>query len=184
MTQTVTGAAGARVTLTDAQGHTLLDETVPCAFSSLILSTPGLAVGDAVTLSVDGAETAITVSNQALSGFGGMGGMGGFGGMGGGRGTMGGQRPDMSGQTGGQIPDRNGQTDGQLDTQRPDMSGQTDAQRPTMGGQRHNMGGQWTQTGGQTAAQAAPVDRQTILLTAISALLLLAGIFIAAKTKH
>ena len=202
VTQTVTGAAGARVTLTDAQGHTLLDETVPCAFSSLILSTPGLAVGDTVTLSVDGAETSITVSNQALSGFGGMGGMGGFGGMGGGRGTMGGgrgtmggQRPDMSGQ----IPDRNGQTDGQLDTQRPDVSGQTDGQMPGWSGQtdgqlpdrsgqtdaqRPTMGGQWTQTGGQTAAQAAPVDRQTILLTAISALLLLAGIFIAAKTKH
>ncbi len=191
VSQTVSGAAGAEVVLTDAQGNTLLSETVPCAFSSLILSTPGLAVGDAVTLSVDGAETVVTVTNQSASGFGGMGGFGGFGGMGGGRG----QRPGMNGQTDGQIPDVGGQTDGQLGAQRPGMGGQTDGQMPDMGGQsgvqrpdmgsqRPGMNGQWTQTGGQTEPQTASTDPRALLLTGVSALLLLAGIFIAIKVKH
>ena len=199
VSQTVSGAAGAQVILTDAQGQTLLSESVPCAFSSLLLSAPGLAVGDAVKLSVDGAETDITVTNQSASGFGGFGGMGGFGGGRGQRPNMSGQtdsqnpdgsgqtdaqfdmrRPGMGGQTDGQMPDMSGQTGGQI----PDMDGQTNFQRPGMGAQRPNMNGQGTQTGGQTALQTEPVDPQTLLLTGVSALLLLAGILIAIKVRH
>lgn len=78
-------SAGAGVTLTDGNGNVLVDETIPCAFSSLILSAPGMKNGDAVTLTIDGAATELTVDNSASTGFtfGGMfGGMGGFGGRG------------------------------------------------------------------------------------------------------
>ena len=86
LTQRVSGAAGANLTLSSADGVEILSETVPCAFSAVTLSSPELTLGDTCTLSVNGAETALTVDNSSVSAFGGMG-------MGGGHGMFG-RQPD------------------------------------------------------------------------------------------
>ncbi len=88
------GAAGSTVRLTDGSGTVLIDETIPCSFSNLILSAPGLADGDAVTLDVNGASSQLTIDTASAAQSGGMGGrMGGMGGhmggMFGGRGAFG-----------------------------------------------------------------------------------------------
>ena len=84
-------AGGTAVSLKNAAGKVLLSGTIPCAFSNLVLSAPGLKVGDTCTLSIGGTETAVTIDNS--SGPGGFGGMGGWGGgqQGGGRGGKGGR---------------------------------------------------------------------------------------------
>lgn len=77
------GAAGAVVTLKDDGGAVLLTDTIPCKFSSIILSTPELEIGDVCTVDIDGTETEVTIDNTSASGgFGGFGGNkfgGGFG---------------------------------------------------------------------------------------------------------
>ena len=85
------GAAGTSLTLADESGNMLLDETIPNAFTYVMLSAPGMTSGSAYTLSVGGTETQVTANDTsgASGGFGGMGGM--FGGgmrMGGGRGAF------------------------------------------------------------------------------------------------
>ncbi len=77
--QTTSAQAGTTVTLQDADGRELLSETVPCSFSSVLVSTPELAVGDVCTLSVGETETELTVDNSSAAG--GFGGFGGFGGQ-------------------------------------------------------------------------------------------------------
>ena len=69
------GAAGAVVTLKDDGGAVLLTDTIPCKFSSIILSTPELEIGDVCTVDIDGTETEVTIDNTSASGgFGGFGG--------------------------------------------------------------------------------------------------------------
>ena len=90
----LSGAADTALSLTGADGTVLLSAEVPCAFSSVILSTPELQLGDNCTVTVgDTAETVVIDNSSA--GVGGMfgGGFGGFGGMHGqgGRGEHGGR---------------------------------------------------------------------------------------------
>ena len=87
-------AGGTAVSLKNAAGEVLLSGTVPCGFSNLVLSAPGLKVGDTCTLSIGGTETEVTIDNSSgRGGFGGMGGWGGGqqGGGFGGRGDKGGR---------------------------------------------------------------------------------------------
>ena len=137
-------AGGTAVSLKNAAGEVLLSGTVPCGFSNLVLSAPGLKVGDTCTLSIGGTETEVTIDNSSgPGGFGGMGGWGGgqqggafggsFGGRGG-RGGMGGGMPQMpDGGSGNgeapQMPD-NGDRNGEI-PQRPD-GGFTDGNVPQM----------------------------------------------------
>ena len=90
--QTVTTTdADTPVTLKNEAGDTLLSETVPCSFSSIILSTPDLQMGETCTVQVGDTETEVVVDNSSASGFGmfGRGGRGMFGGAGrGGQMTM------------------------------------------------------------------------------------------------
>ncbi len=93
------GAAGTSLTLADESGNMLLDETIPNAFTYVMLSAPGMTGGSAYTLSVGGTETQVTANDTsgASGGFGGMGGM--FGGgmrMGGGRGAFPGQNEEIT----------------------------------------------------------------------------------------
>ena len=100
MYNTSTAAAGTAVTLKNEAGEILISETVPCAFSSLVLSTPELKMGETCTISIGGTETEITVDNSSGSGgWGGMGGWGGPQGGFGGRGGSGGRRGMDSGPT-------------------------------------------------------------------------------------
>lgn len=62
--------AGTAVCLTDAGGEKLLSETIPCSFSSVVLSTPELQVGDTCTIMVGDAQEQITIDNTSSEGFG------------------------------------------------------------------------------------------------------------------
>ena len=66
---------GTVVTLKNSAGDTLVSETIPCGFSSVILSTPELRLGETCTISVGGRSAEITVDNSSGSGGFGMGGM-------------------------------------------------------------------------------------------------------------
>ena len=94
----VTGQAGCQVTL-EAGGQTLLTEEVPYEFTCLIVSAPGLQVGDSCTLTVGETRQTYTVDNSsdAVSAFGQMGGR--FGGFGGGM-----QSPEGEAPSGGEAP--------------------------------------------------------------------------------
>lgn len=94
--QTVSGSAGSAVMLTDAEGTVLLEKEIPCAFTSAILSTPEISVGDTVTLKIDDTETAITVDNSAA---------GGMGGFPGGSASFGNRSADRPGAPGEAMPD-------------------------------------------------------------------------------
>ncbi|MDE6739784.1 MAG: hypothetical protein K2K07_11900, partial [Lachnospiraceae bacterium] len=43
---------------------------IPCSFSSVVLSTPELKVGDVCTITIDGVQEQITIDNSSTSGFG------------------------------------------------------------------------------------------------------------------
>lgn len=75
--------AGTVVRLEDSLGKELLSEEIPCGFSSVVLSTPGLKVGDTCTLVIGDVQEQIRIDNTSASGFGQAGMFGG--GMPGGR---------------------------------------------------------------------------------------------------
>ena len=109
---TTNAAAGTQVTLTSSTGDTLLSETIPCGFSSLVLSTPEMRLGETCTLTIGDAQAEVTVDNSTASaGFGMGGGMQGgkdFGRGGGrdfGRGDVAGGMPGMGM---GEMPDDGG----------------------------------------------------------------------------
>ena len=86
-------AAGTTVTVKDAGGNELLSEEVPCSFSSVLVSTPDMKVGDTCTLIVGDTETQMTIDNASSGGFGGFGG---------------GRMPGGNGFGGGKMPGRGG----------------------------------------------------------------------------
>ncbi len=88
-------SAGTTVTVRDAGGNELISETVPCGFSSVLVSTPDMKIGDTCTLTVGDTQTQMTIDNSS-------GGFGGFGGFGGGR------VPGGNGFGGGKMPGRGG----------------------------------------------------------------------------
>ena len=208
------GGAGAALTLMDESGNTLLDETVPCAFTYVMLSAPGMTAGSAYTVTADGTETQATANSVAAAsgGFGPMGGgrmMGGGGQMGGrmmgGDGQMGampegqqqteGQMPTMpEGQEQGQVPTMpEGQAEGQMPTMPEGQEqgqvaavpeGQEQVQQPGMF-ERQQMQSQMPAA--ETAAPAGAgqtLPAETWALLGVSAAVLLVGIIIAAKVKH
>lgn len=62
--------AGTTISLKDSEGRELLSEEIPYGFSSVVLSTPELKVGDVCTIVIDDVEEQITIDNSAASGFG------------------------------------------------------------------------------------------------------------------
>ena len=92
--QTASASAGTTVTVKDADGDELLSEKVPCSFSSVLVSTPEMKVGDTCKLIVGDTETEMTIDNASTGG-----GFGGFGGRGmhGGNDFGGGQMPGWGG---------------------------------------------------------------------------------------
>ena len=89
MYNTSTSPAGTAVTLTNSAGAVLVSETIPCGFSSIVLSTPELKMGETCTISIGGRTAELTVDNSSFGGMGGFG--GGWGGQQGGRGDKGGR---------------------------------------------------------------------------------------------
>ena len=93
--QTVSAAADTTVTVKDADENELLSKNVPCSFSSVLVSTPEMKIGDTCTLIVGDTETEMTIDNAST--------VGGFGGFGGG-----GRIPGGNGFGSGQMPGRGG----------------------------------------------------------------------------
>lgn len=207
--QTASAQAGTTVTLQDADGRELLSETVPCSFSSVLVSTPELAVGDVCTLSVGENETELTVDNfsSAAGGFGGFGGQ-----MQGGNGF---QRPGRGGFAGNgglatlpnetasstdagtqypQLP-QNGET-GDLPALPQDGSGEEATQsdpafggdmlngRPDRGQRDPQAAAQTGQTASQSTGGATPLSGEELLLLGVSVVVLLAGCLVAALYKR
>ncbi len=61
--------AGTTIRLEDSLGRELLSEDIPCSFSSIVLSTPELKVGDTCILIVGDTQEQITIDNYSSSGF-------------------------------------------------------------------------------------------------------------------
>lgn len=80
MHTTSNASAGTTVTLKNAAGSVLLSEVIPCSFSSIVISTPELQMGETCMISVGSTENEIVVDNSSSGGFA-MAGM--FGGRGG-----------------------------------------------------------------------------------------------------
>lgn len=76
-----TAPAGTVLSLKNSAGKELVSEAIPCGFSSVVISTPELEMGESCTLSIGGVEEEVTVDNSAASGGFAMAGM-----FGGGRG--------------------------------------------------------------------------------------------------
>ena len=207
MYTTSTANPGTAVTLKNEAGDTLISETIPCSFSSVVLSTPELRLGETCTISVGGSSEEITVDNSSSSGGFGMGGM--FGGRGGKMGQFAGGWPDGDADRGDmpqrpnggfaegdrpQMPD-GGFAEGDM-PQRPDgdfMDGsfpQIPDEDFTRGGGRR--GGDQFMRGGQdqdwaqdaAAGETSAVSPDTLIMVGVSVLFLLAGLFIAFKVKH
>ena len=62
--------AGTIVSLEDSAGRELLSEEIPYGFSSVVLSTPEMTVGDTCTIMVGDVQEQITIDNSSASGFG------------------------------------------------------------------------------------------------------------------
>ena len=105
-------AAGTAISLVDSNGRELLSGEIPCGFSSVVLSAPGLRVGDVCTLIIGGEREQVTIDNTSSSGFVTAGMFGG--GMRGGQGFAGRQDMEPSGALdGGFSPNgMTGQPDG------------------------------------------------------------------------
>jgi hypothetical protein len=70
---TTSAESGTIVTLKDADGNELISQEVPCDFSSVVVSTPEMAVGDTCTIIVGENEEEVTIDNSSASfGQGGM----------------------------------------------------------------------------------------------------------------
>ena len=91
--QTISARAGTAVTVKDADGNSLISENIPYSFSSILISTPEMQLGDTCTLIIGDTETEITIDNSSAGGFGGFGG----GKMHGGNGFGNGQMPNRGG---------------------------------------------------------------------------------------
>lgn len=221
MYNTSNTSAGTTISLKNSAGTVLLSETIPCSFSSVVISTSELQMGETCTISIGDTEEEITVDNASNSNGFSKGGMfggdmqqdGSFGGKAGGRGgrmnQFDGNQPDISApgienekpqdvpeMPNGELPEMPGGDVGRKEFptgQMPDGESAPDMQ-PNFGG-REDFSGQmqvpdeqrgqnqdWMQGG--EIAEASAVSSETMILTGVSILVLLAGILIALKVKH
>ena len=203
---------GTAVTLENEEGNTLVSEVIPCSFSSVVISTPELRLGETCTISVGGRSEQITVDNTSGSGgfaMGGMlGGRGGkmdqpVGGWSGGdrRETGDDKRRDMPGQPGGntqppgipELPDEDAErgempqmpADGFPDGELPQATDDGFTRGGRRGGDPFTQRGQ-DQTRAQdgAAVEASAVSPEALIMVGVSVLFLLAGLLIALKVRH
>lgn len=64
-----TAAAGTTISLADSNGRELLSAEIPCSFSSVVLSTSELKVGDICKITIGDSQEQITIDNSSSSGF-------------------------------------------------------------------------------------------------------------------
>lgn len=196
--QTVSATAeNASVVLRNESGETLLSETVPCSFTSILLSTPQLQMGETCTVVIDGTETEVVIDNSTAGGFG-MG-MGGFGAGGSGmRGQFGGMKGGM-GKTPPQMPEgetpvTNGDFSppdrGAADWQPGQSTGITQPDQNADFMQRGQntdfmqRGQHQNQNTPAAQAESIAVSPEIFFLIGVSALCLITGLLIAWRIKH
>lgn len=190
-----TNAAGETVQLLDENGSVLLEAEIPYSFSCLVLSSPDLSVGKSCTLvtgetenSVELSETAATFGN---AGFGGMG--GGFGGGPGGgfggpmRENADGEMPEPPEGMDGEMPEPPQGMEGQP-PEWADASGETADAGDTVSmyrrGGQGGPGGPMNENAAEETGMSTEEIQNALILTGISALVLLAGILAAVKLKN
>ena len=181
------GAAGTTIKLADAQGRELLSEEIPCSFSSAVISTPTLKVGDICTIEVGGAQEQVTIDNSSAESFMAMGMRGG--GMRGGRkqsGTQPAEKPEMP--DGESWSERPQMPDGESRSEKPEMfdGGNQPDQSPVWGEDENRPGRQGMQGNGVRAFEPDAAQRQgnTLILLGISILILMSGLLMAMKIKY
>ena len=76
--KTVSGDENEVVSVLNADGKEIVSKEIPCSFTSVLISSPDMAVGGTVTLKIDDTETEIAVDNAKNGGMGGFGNKGGF----------------------------------------------------------------------------------------------------------
>jgi hypothetical protein len=72
---TTSASANTEVTVKDSDGNELISNEVPCSFSSLVVSTPEMNVGDAYTIVIGNIEEEITIDNSYSTSVFGQGGI-------------------------------------------------------------------------------------------------------------
>ena len=204
-----TNAAGETVQLLDENGSVLLEAEIPYSFSSLVLSSPDLSVGKSCTLVTGETQNSVELSGTATTfgsaGFGGMGGFGGgqgggFGGRGGGpmQENADGEMPAPPQGMDGEMPEPPQGMDGEMPEPPQGMDGQapdwTDASGETAGagdavsmyrrGGQGGRGGPMNENAAEETGMSTEEIRTALILTGISALVLLAGILAAVKLKN
>ncbi len=63
--QTVSGNANDTLSLSDKNGEEIISKEIPCSFTSIILSSPDISVGDTVILQIGDTKTEISVDNSS-----------------------------------------------------------------------------------------------------------------------
>ena len=199
-----TNAAGETVKLLDADGTVLLEAEIPNSFSSLVLSSPELLTGESYTLVTGETETAVELSETATTygsaaSGGGMGGPmgGGFGGQGGPMGQRDGQGP-MQENADGEMPQMPEGMEGEMPAppegfEEMTQSGDQTSEYFNQGRQKNGMGrmggmgpmgGPMEENTAEDTGMSAEELRTALALTGASFLVLLLGIFTAAKLKN
>lgn len=72
--QTISGNENDVLSVLDSNGNEIVSREIPCLFTSVLISSPQISVGDTVKLKIGDNETDITVSNVTENGPGGFGG--------------------------------------------------------------------------------------------------------------
>ena len=171
----VKAAAGTTIKLTDAQGRELLSKEIPCSFSSAVISTPALEVGDICTIEVGDAQEQVTIDNSSAEGFMAMG-------MRGGGMRGGGRQNDM------RPSDKPEMFDDERRPDKPEMfDGENQPDKAHMWGNDGNRPGRPEMPGnGERPFESGEVQGQgnTLILLGISILVLLSGLLMAMKMKY
>lgn len=151
-----TAAAGTTINLVDSAGRELLFEEIPCSFSSVVLSTPELKLGDTCTLTINGVQEQITIDNASISGF------------------------SPVGMFGGGMRDNRNRSEIQEVSGRPHMP---DAGQFQENGGRLPKQDQGQMHPEETFSSSG-ISTDTFILLGVSVLFLMTGLFIAIKIKH
>ena len=193
------GAAGTTIRLSDSQGRELLSEEIPCSFSSAVISTPALKIGDICTIEIGGAQEQVTIDNSSQESFMAMGMRGG--------GMRGGSRPNgMKSFDKAETsevekkPGRPERSDGEGQLEKPKMfDGESQPERPAMFDERSlpDKSDMWGNDENRPNRQEMPGNGEmpfepggaqgqgsTLILLGISILALLSGLFMAMKIKY
>lgn len=202
--QTTSGNAGDVLSVLDTDGKEIISCEIPCPFTSALISSPNITVGDTVTLKIGDTETEIEVTNSTETGMGGFGNKGGFGNRGGFSGQNGQnpakngdddppQKPDGNFPNGDMPEEPNGTPPEMPNGDNRSEQEKPDGNMPDGNGNRDNEKGPNTVPGNKTdntnnsieqSNKQSNIPISTWILIGVSAIVLIVGLFIALKKKY